>query len=190
MYASNENCVIKSEIFIEMCKITDKENLLGFTSSQLFLLVTLRIVIGWHFLYEGIAKLTNPAWTSYSYLIDSKGFLSGLMVRCASNSGIVDAFDFLNMWGLTAIGIGLILGCLTRISIIGGISLLTVYYLSHAPFVGAQYMLPSEGSYLWVNKNLIELVALAVLYVYPTQKIIGLDRLFFIGKKKSLRQTL
>lgn len=173
-----------------MWKITDKENSLGFTRGQLVLLVTLRIVIGWHFLYEGIAKLTNPAWTSYGYLMDSKGFLSGLMVRFASNSGVVDAFDFLNIWGLTAVGIGLILGCLTRVSIVGGISLLAVYYLSHPPFVGAQYMLPSEGSYLWVNKNLIELFALAVLYVYPTQKFIGLDRLFCSAKKKYSGQTL
>lgn len=173
-----------------MGKLMDKENSLGFTNCQLFLMVTLRVVIGWHFLYEGIAKLTNPAWTSYSYLLDSKGFLSGFMVRCASNSGIVDVFDFLNMWGLTAVGLGLILGCLTRISIAGGISLLAVYYLSHPSFVGAQYVFPSEGSYLWVNKNLIELFALAVLFVYPTQKVIGLDRLLCNGKKKSLRQTL
>ncbi|SVB00541.1 uncharacterized protein METZ01_LOCUS153395, partial [marine metagenome] len=31
-----------------------------YSGSQLFGLVILRILIGWHFLYEGISKLVNP----------------------------------------------------------------------------------------------------------------------------------
>ena len=42
-----------------------------------------------------------------------------------------------------------------------------------------------EGSYLLVNKNLIELAALAVLWLFPTGKIIGLDRLIFSLKIKN-----
>ena len=61
--------------------------------------------------------------------------------------------------------------------------LLTFYYLSHPPFVGLKFGLPMEGSYLIVNKNLIELAAMIVLLLFPTSKIIGVDRVIFKNKK-------
>jgi hypothetical protein len=36
-----------------------------------------------------------------------------------------------------------------------------------------------EGSYLIVNRTLIEAAALGVLWYFPTGRIIGLDRLVF-----------
>jgi thiosulfate dehydrogenase [quinone] large subunit len=155
-----------------------------YSTSQVTLLVILRILIGWHFLYEGITKLLNPSWSSLGYLADSKGFLSGLFMSWASNPNALSVIDFMNEWGLTLVGLGLIMGCLTRISIIGGIIMLAFYYLSHPPMVGYKFALPSEGAYLWVNKNLIEIFALAVLLVFPTQHIIGIDRL--ICKKRAV----
>ena len=41
-------------------------------------IVALRMLIGWHFLYEGLAKLTNPYWTAAGYLAESKGPLGGI----------------------------------------------------------------------------------------------------------------
>ena len=34
-------------------------------------LVLLRILIGWHFLYEGVIKAYNPSWTSRGYLLSA-----------------------------------------------------------------------------------------------------------------------
>ncbi len=150
----------------------------SYSRSQLILLVILRVVIGWHFLYEGIAKLVNPDWCSVGFLLDSGGVLSQFFISLASNPEILSIVDFLNVWGLITIGLGLILGFLTRISIPAGILLLAFYFLSHPPMAGLSYSVPSEGSYLWVNKNLIELFALAVLFYFPTSGIIGLDRFF------------
>ena len=42
--------------------------------------------------------------------------------------------------------------------------------------------MPSEGSYLIVNKVLIELVALVVLLAFTTGRVVGIDRL--IAKKR------
>lgn len=140
-------------------------------------MVVLRVLIGWHFFYEGLIKLTNPNWTSVSYLMDSQGIFSGLFRRMAADQGVLQVVDFLNVWGLMAIGLGLILGLFTRISLSAGIVLLAIYYISHPPFVGLNYALPMEGSYLVVNKILIELVAMIVLFFYPTGKYIGIDRL-------------
>jgi len=41
-----------------------------------------------------------------------------------------------------------------------------------------------EGTYLWVNKTLIEIFAMAVLLVFPTGRIFGLDRLISKWTKK------
>ncbi|MGH7454304.1 MAG: DoxX subfamily, partial [bacterium] len=46
------------------------------------------------------------------------------------------------------------------------------------PLVGLTYSIPTEGSYLLVNKNLIEMAALIVLALFPTGTIIGLDVFF------------
>ena len=39
-----------------------------FSKVQTTLLVVLRLIIGWHLLYEGIAKLLIPDWTAAAFL--------------------------------------------------------------------------------------------------------------------------
>ena len=152
------------------------ENKLTYTRWQLVALVVLRVAIGWHFLYEGITKAVNPDWSSVGFLLDSQGLLSGFFISLASNPGVLKVIDLMNIWGLVAIGLGLITGLFGRIAKIGGMVLLAFYFLSHPPMVGFKFSAPSEGSYLWINKNLIELFSLWVLYLFPTSRIIGLDR--------------
>jgi len=150
-----------------------------YTHAQLSWLVILRVAIGWHFLYEGLVKLMNPNWSSVGFLLDSRGFLESFFHSLTTNPSTVNIIDQLNIWGLILIGLGLILGFLARPACIFGIVLLAAFYLSHPPFVGLRYAVPSEGSYLIVNKNLIELIALAVLFVFPSSKYIGMDRFIF-----------
>jgi len=38
-------------------------------------LITLRFLIGWHLLYEGIFKLINPEWSSMAFLAESQWIL-------------------------------------------------------------------------------------------------------------------
>lgn len=158
---------------------------LKYSKAQLWLLVVLRVVIGWHILYEGVSKLLNSNWSSLGYLMDSKGLLAGIFHSMASNPEVLRVVDFLNVWGLILVGAGLILGLFTRVATIGGIALMALYYLSHPPLINAAYAMPSEGNYLLVNKNLIELAALLVLSVFPTGCVVGIDRYIFKrGKEK------
>lgn len=53
-----------------------------------FFLVLLRLVIGWHFLFEGLDKLGNPTWSSESYLRESAGPLAGFFQRLAGDAVI------------------------------------------------------------------------------------------------------
>jgi len=151
----------------------------SYSSGQLTALALLRITIGWHFLYEGVVKLMNPNWSSVGYLMDSKGLLSGIFHNLAANPNLLQLVDFLNVWGLTLIGLGLILGLFTNISAISGMVLLAFYYLSHPPLIDVSYAIPSEGSYLFVNKNLIEMIALGAILMFPTGYYVGLDRYIF-----------
>jgi thiosulfate dehydrogenase [quinone] large subunit len=81
------------------------------------------------------------------------------------------------MWGLTAIGLGLILGCFTRLASAAGLLVILLFYLCNPPFVGYFYSIPTEGSYLVVNKNLVEAAALAVVLVTGSGRAFGLDRI-------------
>lgn len=158
-----------------------------YTAFQTFTLVFLRMLIGWHFLYEGIAKLLNPYWTSAGYLSESKWLFSGWFTTITDNPTLLRIVDFLNIWGQIAIGAALIIGLLTTWTCIAGIFLLIIYYVCNPPFVGYSYTLPSEGSYLVVNKILIEMAALGILLAFPTGKIMGLDGLLFKRRGKAGR---
>jgi thiosulfate dehydrogenase [quinone] large subunit len=52
-----------------------------------------------------------------------------------------------------------------------------MFYLCNPPFVGYFYSIPTEGSYLIVNKNLVELGALVVILVTGSGRFAGLDRI-------------
>jgi|TARA_Y100001949_G_scaffold110615_1_gene93554 thiosulfate dehydrogenase [quinone] large subunit len=149
-----------------------------YVGSQLNGLVLLRVLIGWHFLYEGVSKLINPYWSSAAYLLDSKWIFSSLAKTIVSNPTLLGISDFVNMWGLTLVGATLILGLFSRYSALVGMGFVLLYYLFAPPFLGLEYSRPGEGSYIIVNKNLIEACALWVLYAFPTGHVIGLDRFF------------
>jgi thiosulfate dehydrogenase [quinone] large subunit len=155
-----------------------------FTTFQLTAMVLLRILIGWHLLYEGISKLLMPEWSSALFLRDSQWILSGFANWIISNDGVLSMVDFLNTWGLIAIGTGLILGLLTRVAAYAGTLLLLVYYLNNIPLIGIEYTMPAEGNYLIVSKTLIEAAAMLVLAVFPTGSAFGLD-IFITRNKKS-----
>jgi len=154
-----------------------------YSNGQLTVLVILRVLIGWHLLYEGFSKLLNPYWSAAGYLAESKWIFAGLFKSILASPGALGVVDFLNEWGLIAIGLGLIAGCLTRAATISGIVLLSLYYLSAPPLIGLSYTIPTEGSYIIVNKTLVEIGALFVLAYFPTGSIVGLD--LFLFRKKS-----
>jgi uncharacterized membrane protein YphA (DoxX/SURF4 family) len=139
-------------------------------------LLCLRIAIGWQLLYEGLAKLLTPDWTSAPYLLLSRGLFQGFFHWLGSSPGLLGAVDFLNTWGLILIGTALILGCMTRLASGFGVVLLSLYYLAQPPLVRTDYRIPVEGHSLLVNKNLVELLALVVFLAIPAGRLWGLDR--------------
>ena len=152
---------------------------MNYSSKQLTVLVILRVFVGWHFAYEGLAKIFNPNWSAAMYLRDSQGFFSKFFINLA-DSAAMPVVDLINEWGLLLIGLGLICGAFSRIASICGILILSLYCLSHPFFVGVQYVMPVDGNYLWIDRNIVEIATLLVIFFFPTSQTIGLDR--FIKK--------
>ncbi len=149
----------------------------SFSRAQTLALVILRVVIGWHFLYEGVAKMLKPNWSAAGYLLQSRGAFSGIFRWIAGNADILSTVNQMNMWGLTLIGLGLILGCFTRAASVFGILMILLFYLCNPPFVGYFYSIPMEGNYLIVNKNIVELAALFVILVTKSGQAYGFDQI-------------
>lgn len=147
-------------------------------SLEMIALVILRVVIGWHFLYEGIAKLMKGNWSAAGFLSESKWIFAPIFKWMAANPTILKIVDQMNIWGLILIGLGLILGCFTRIAAAAGMLIVLLYYFCNPPFVGLYYAIPSEGNYLIVNKNLVEIAALFLIAVTTSGKAFGLDHIW------------
>lgn len=144
---------------------------------QMTAVVVLRVLVGWHFLYEGLSKMTDPSWSAAGYMSQARGPLAGLFRSMAADASVLAHVNQLNRWGLTAIGLGLVLGCFTRLASASGLVVILLFYLCNPPFVGYYYSIPTEGSYMIVNKNLVEAAALAVIFVTGSGRAAGLDRI-------------
>lgn len=140
-------------------------------------LMPLRVAVGWHFLYEGLVKLLDPGWSSAGYLAESRWLLGGLFNWIVAHPAALEVVDQLNIWGLLLIGLALFLGAFTRAAAVCGIILLGLYWTANPPLVGLDYEMFTEGNYLVVDKNLVEMLALLVIAAFPTGSFFGLDRL-------------
>ena len=135
----------------------------------------LRVVIGWHFLYEGVSKLTSTTWSAASHMKASRGPLAEFFRWIATQPYLLDNANLITMHGLTIVGVLLMLGLFTRFAAAAGIGFILLFYLCNPPFIGYFYAIPTEGTYLIVNKNLVELCALVVIVLTGSGRFAGLD---------------
>jgi thiosulfate dehydrogenase [quinone] large subunit len=158
----------------------------SFSTAQKIALVVLRTLIGWHFLYEGYYKFALPAWspggeplgrwTAAGFIRAAKGPI-GRAFQQMLDWGLGGWIDRLVIGGLILAGLSLILGLFTRIGCWIAMLLLAMFYLAAIPLSGVPES-GGEGTYLLVNKNLIELAAVWLILVMRTERIAGLDLLW------------
>src|ERR1043166_935113 len=156
------------------------------SSFQQVALIALRTVIGWHFLYEAYYKIVSPAWSpgggpltpwsSVGYLKGASGPLARVFQRLI-NAGATQWIDRSVKIALLLIGLSLLLGLFSRVGAVAALFFLSLFYLLYVPTLGVPQP-NAEGTYLIVNKTLIEAAAVLVLFFFDTGKIAGLD-LFF-----------
>ena len=169
-----------------------------FSSFQQVALIALRTVIGWHFLYEAYYKIVSPAWSpggapltpwsSVGYLKGASGPLARIFQRLI-NAGAAAWIDRSVKVALLLIGLSLLLGLFTRTGASAALFFLSLFYLLYVPTLGVPQP-NAEGTYLIVNKTLIEAIAVIVLLAFDTGRIAGLDLLWSRKRKSSLEQPV
>ncbi len=132
-----------------------------------FFLTALRLALGWLFFYAGITKVLNPEWTSGGYLKGAKT-LAGFYHWLAT-SNVLPIVDFMNEWGLTLLGVSLILGIGVRLSSVLGAMLMILYYV---PILDFPY--PNVHSYI-VDEHLVYAAVLLYFAAVRAGRVWGLD---------------
>ena len=136
------------------------------SKSQKISLLILRLSTGWMFFYAGITKVVNPEWSAAGYLSGAKmfvGFYNWLL-----SPGILPTVNLVNEWGLTLLGISLILGIGVRLSSVLGALLMLLYYVP----LGFPY--PNPHSYI-VDEHIIYLAILLFFATIRAGRVWGLE---------------
>lgn len=127
----------------------------------------LRLSLGTMYFYAGITKVLNPDWSAAGYLKGAKTFL--WLFQWMLDPAVLPFVNFLNEWGLTLLGISLLLGCLVRYSSYAGIALMSLYYLAILDFP-----YPNTHAFL-VDEHIIYITALLVMAAFDAGRTWGLD---------------
>ncbi|MEK7508193.1 MAG: DoxX family protein [Patescibacteria group bacterium] len=138
------------------------------TQFQKITLFLLRISLGWLFFWAGITKVLNPAWSAAGYLQGAKTFTG--FYKWLASPGMLPLTNFVNEWGLTLLGISLILGIGVRLSSIFGALLMFLYYL---PILNFPY--PNTHSFL-VDEHIVYITALLFLAATRAGRVWGLEK--------------
>lgn len=128
-------------------------NVEGLDRSDKKILAALRIALGWLFIYAGITKVLAASWSAKGFLMGAKTFPA--FYAWLASDGVLPVVDFLNEWGLTLIGVSLILGAFVRLSSLLGALMMVMYW-----FPGLEFPRVDHG-YL-VDDHVV--YALAMLY--------------------------
>lgn len=158
------------------------------TRAQKFFSLLLRLSLGWLFLYAGWTKITNPGWVNglVGYLQNGKTFPQ--FYSWLTQPEILPLIKILNEWGLTLLGLSLILGIFVRLSSVLGAVLMLLYYFPVLDFPKV-----GEHSYI-VDEHIVYAAALLLLASLKAGRFFGLDEwcanLPFCSKHPKLRNLL
>lgn len=137
------------------------------TKFQKISLFLLRISMGWLMFYAGITKILNPEWSAAGYLKSAKTF-PGLF-NWFTRPEILPTTNFINEWGLTLLGIVLILGIFVRLGSILGVILMMLYYF---PVLTFPYI--AQHSYI-VDEHIIYALVLLLFAAIRAGRYWGLE---------------
>ena len=90
-----------------------------------------------------------------------------------------ELIDWTTRWGVFLVGVCLLLGLFSRTACLAGAGFLLMFYLSMPPLPGLPDNPRAEGTYLYINKNFIEMLALLTLATTASGRWVGLDGLLY-----------
>lgn len=134
--------------------------------TEKFLIALLRVAMGGLFFYAGITKVLDSSWSAAGYISSAKNFLP--FFQTLLEPSILPIVNILNSWGLTLLGISLILGLFVRLSSILGAILMLLYYFA-LPF-------PHPNAHaLVIDEHIIYTLVLLFFATLPAGRFWGLD---------------
>ncbi len=155
---------------------------------QQVVLVALRFVVGWHLFYQGLGKYLAVNWTAQGFLEAARGPFAGYYKSLAASPDLLRIADGVTVWGLMVIGLLLMLGLLTRTAAFSGFVLLLSFFLAAPPVTYMGFTIATaQGFELYVDKTLIEALALLVILAFPTGQMAGLDILITQWRRRRER---
>ncbi|MBI2669561.1 MAG: DoxX family membrane protein [Candidatus Yanofskybacteria bacterium] len=138
------------------------------TKFQKISLFILRVSAGWMFFWAGITKVLDPTWSAAGYLQGAKTFSD--FYRWLTMPGLLPFTNFINEWGLTLLGLALILGVFVRLSSVLGAVLMLLYY-----FPILQFPYPNTHSFI-VDEHVIYISVLLFFAATHAGRVWGLER--------------
>ena len=131
-------------------------------------LFILRVIMGWFLFYAGITKVLDAGWTSAGDVKGAKNFVD--LYQWFLSPQVLPVVDFMVKWGLTMLGVSLLLGLFVRVSSYLGMLLMFLLYLPvlNFPLVGAH-------AYL-VDEHIIYMAGLVVLASFKAGHVWGLEK--------------
>ena len=123
--------------------------------------------MGWLMFYAGITKVFNPDWSAAGYLTAAKTFPT--LFQWFASPEILPVINLINEWGLTLLGVSLILGIFVRLSSLLGAALMLLYY-----FPVLEFPLIPPHSYL-VDDHIIYALVLLFFAAVRAGRAWGFD---------------
>jgi uncharacterized membrane protein YphA (DoxX/SURF4 family) len=132
---------------------------------------------------ELLADLEKPMQeTLQSVLTDEQKKMGPVPIPVASHWWTQDRLfwiDAITSYGLTAVGACLLLGLFSRTACLAGAAFLLLFYLAMPALPWLPESARAEGHYVFVNKNIIEMLALLALATTRSGRWAGLDGLVY-----------
>jgi len=130
-------------------------------------LLSLRLIMGWTFLYAGLEKVLGPSWSAEGFLLhaipEGNPFVGLWQAMAADWLWLVDP---LNQWGQVLVGLALVLGVAVRWSALWGAVMMAFYWLASFPLEHA----------LLIDDHVVYALLLFGLGAFGAGRVLGLDR--------------
>ncbi|WP_276299406.1 DoxX family membrane protein [Halorussus lipolyticus] len=151
---------LEAELFGRRTNFTYSETWVGYA------LLALRLVMGWTLFYAGITKVLDPSWSAKGFLLNAipAGNPFGGLWTTLANDWLW-LIDPLNQWGLTLVGLALLLGAFVRWSAFWGAVMMVFYWAASLPLANG----------LVIDSHIVYAMLLFGLGAFGAGRILGLD---------------
>ena len=130
-------------------------------------LVSLRLVLGWIFLYAGFAQVTNPEFSAAGFVSNAKTFPDFFAWFAAP--GVIEVVSFAVSWGHLLIGLSLVAVIALRYSVPFAVMLNLLYWLPRLDF-------PMVGPYFLTDSHIVYALGLIYLVAADAGRYFSLRR--------------